>query len=166
MNFGEYIHERRQSLGISLRKAATLVGFDPAYLSRVEAGKTVPSDELVERLAKALSCEREDLFVMAGRLPDTLRPAVNEQTRSVVEAIRGTLCSTLDHAAQAVIPPRPSTGEPRAIDDGFPFEAISDIAEAESWRKEVYRPIYHIHKWWAQRLGSVFRAAMIGAALP
>jgi putative DNA methylase len=54
----------------------------------------------------------------------------------------------------------------RAIDDGFPFEALSDIAEAESWRKEVYRPIYHIHKWWAQRLGSIFRAAIIASAVP
>lgn len=45
----------------------------------------------------------------------------------------------------------------------FPFEQLSEIAELESWRKEVNRPIYHIHKWWAQRLGSVFRAILIGA---
>lgn len=55
---------------------------------------------------------------------------------------------------------------PRAIEDGFPFEKISQIAEIESWRKEIYRPIYHIHKWWAQRLGSVFRAAILASAMP
>ena len=48
----------------------------------------------------------------------------------------------------------------------FPIAAISAIARAESWRKEVYRPIYHTHKWWAQRLGSVFRAILLGASLP
>lgn len=48
----------------------------------------------------------------------------------------------------------------------FPFEHISEIAAAESWRKEVNRPIYHLHKWWAQRLGSVFRAILIGALSP
>lgn len=58
------------------------------------------------------------------------------------------------------------TESPRAIDEGFPFEWLSDIAEAESWRKEVFRPIYHPHKWWAQRLGSVFRAAIIASAVP
>jgi putative DNA methylase len=52
----------------------------------------------------------------------------------------------------------------RAIEGDFPFEFISEIAEAESWRKEVYRPIYHMHKWWARRLGSVFRAVILGAA--
>ena len=52
---------------------------------------------------------------------------------------------------------------PRAIEDGmFPFEDLSDIGELESWRKEISRPIYHIHKWWANRLGSVFRAVLLG----
>lgn len=55
----------------------------------------------------------------------------------------------------------------RAIeDDSFPFEALSDIAEIESWRKEINRPTTHIHKWWAQRLGTVFRALTIGAFAP
>jgi adenine-specific DNA methylase len=48
----------------------------------------------------------------------------------------------------------------------FPFEHLSAIAEIESWRKEINRPIYHVHKWWAQRLGSVFRAILIGAFSP
>ncbi len=53
---------------------------------------------------------------------------------------------------------------PRAIeDDAFPFETLSAIAERESWRKEINRPTTHIHKWWAQRLGTVFRAMAIGA---
>jgi len=43
----------------------------------------------------------------------------------------------------------------------FPILEISKLAEKESWRKEVNRPIYHLHKWWAQRLGSVFRAILI-----
>lgn len=56
---------------------------------------------------------------------------------------------------------------PRALeDDGFPFELLSDVAETESWRKEINRPTTHIHKWWAQRLGTVFRAVTIGAFAP
>ena len=50
--------------------------------------------------------------------------------------------------------------------DEFPIEFVSELAEMESWRKEVNRPIYHIHKWWAKRLGSVFRAILLGSALP
>lgn len=54
----------------------------------------------------------------------------------------------------------------RAIEaDSFAFDFISRIAERESWRKEVHRPIYHTHKWWAKRLGSVFRGILLGCCL-
>ena len=60
-----------------------------------------------------------------------------------------------------------STNGPRALeDDDFPFEQLSEVAELESWRKEINRPLSHIHKWWAQRLGTVFRAMVIGAFAP
>ena len=49
--------------------------------------------------------------------------------------------------------------------DSFPFEFISTLAKRESWRKEVHRPIYHVHKWWAKRLGSVFRGLVLGCVL-
>ena len=50
--------------------------------------------------------------------------------------------------------------------DAFPFEFLSVLAERESWRKEVHRPVYHVHKWWAKRLGSVFRGILLGYVLP
>jgi putative DNA methylase len=78
-----------------------------------------------------------------------------------------------DLAGMLVAEPRDVYGAPvvggrteRAIEDGFPFEFLSDIAEVESWRKEVWRPVYHTHKWWAQRLGSVFRAVILGCSVP
>ena len=59
-----------------------------------------------------------------------------------------------------------STPQPRLIEtDAFPFEFLSTVAERESWRKEIYRPIYHIHKWWANRLGTVFRGILLGCLL-
>lgn len=48
------------------------------------------------------------------------------------------------------------------IESRFPFDQLSAIAEQESWRKEVNRPASYIHKWWARRLGSVFRGLIIG----
>ena len=70
-------------------------------------------------------------------------------------------------AASAAEEDFPSFKGPCALEDNdFPFEAISQIAAVESWRKEINRPTYHIHKWWAQRLGTVFRAIVLGALAP
>ena len=58
------------------------------------------------------------------------------------------------------------TGAATALEDDFPIVEVSEVAEQESWRKEINRPIYHIHKWWATRLGSVFRAIVLAALSP
>lgn len=50
-----------------------------------------------------------------------------------------------------------------ALEWDFPLGLISTLAEKESWRKEIHRPATHTHKWWAQRLGTVFRSILVGA---
>lgn len=69
---------------------------------------------------------------------------------------------------KAVEPPKliNKTIQKQAIESDFPIIEVSKLAEKESWRKEINRPIYHIHKWWAKRLGSVLRAMIIGALTP
>lgn len=59
----------------------------------------------------------------------------------------------------------PVTLGKKVIEDGFPSGLVSQLAEHESWRKEIYRPIYYIHKWWARRLGSVFRSIIIASCV-
>lgn len=54
----------------------------------------------------------------------------------------------------------------RAIERDFPIEQVNRLAKIESYRKNIYRPVYHIHKWWAKRLGSVFRTAVLASLLP
>jgi len=165
MELAEAIKERRQEKGLSLRKAAKEVGCDAAYLSRIEGGKTSPSDEVTKQLARVLELDEDELSLMAGKLPPSLKSAAHKQPHELAEALRESLTARLEHERDRVILPT-AHAEARSIDDGFPFEGLSQIAEAESWRKEVYRPIYHMHKWWAQRLGSVFRAAILASATP
>jgi putative DNA methylase len=67
-------------------------------------------------------------------------------------------------AAKTAISSKPATTDTAtALESGFPIVEVSQVSEQESWRKEINRPIYHIHKWWATRLGSVFRAIILAA---
>lgn len=66
-------------------------------------------------------------------------------------------------SGQAVETPFTRGDRVKAIEVAFPVKEISQLAERESYRKEIFRPIYHIHKWWANRLGSVFRGIVLGA---
>ncbi|UCG01405.1 MAG: DUF1156 domain-containing protein [Candidatus Heimdallarchaeota archaeon] len=53
----------------------------------------------------------------------------------------------------------------RAIETYFPFSKVSEIAYKESNAKRYYRPVLTLHKWFARRLGSVFRSILIYASL-
>jgi putative DNA methylase len=166
MDIHAFLRTRRGQLGLSLRSVATRCSVDPAYLSRVESGAAPPSDALLGSLAEVLSVPADELMLQAGRVPVSLRTLVEREPHRVASALS-------DLAGMLVAEEGESYGAPvvrgrseRAIEDGFPFEHLSEIAEVESWRKEVWRPVYHTHKWWAQRLGSVFRAVVLGCTVP
>ena len=47
--------------------------------------------------------------------------------------------------------------------DKLPLGLMDDIAEAEAYNRVHYRPVYAIHKWFAQRPGSTFRILALAA---
>ncbi len=51
-----------------------------------------------------------------------------------------------------------------ALERDIPAAELSRIGAHESWRKEVHRPATSTHKWWAKRLGTVFRGVLTSAA--
>jgi adenine-specific DNA methylase len=53
------------------------------------------------------------------------------------------------------------TEEKAPIEEYFPIEQVNEIADKESKAKRYYRPVYTMHKWWARRLGSVFRSMLL-----
>ncbi len=166
MTFGKNIRARRLDRKLSLRSVAQAIGVDVAYLSRVEKDAVPPSLSLLDGLSKSLDLPIEEVYLLAGRVPPSLQLLVNSDPERVPAALAGL-------AELVVAEPKAAYGAPilarrgmTAIEDGFPFEYLSDVAEIESWRKEIYRPVYHQHKWWAKRLGSVFRAAILGATMP
>jgi putative DNA methylase len=46
------------------------------------------------------------------------------------------------------------------IEHDFPVEKLNRVALAEGNSK---KPVYAMHKWWARRLGSVFRMIILAA---
>ncbi|WP_229377053.1 DNA methyltransferase [Streptomyces spirodelae] len=59
-----------------------------------------------------------------------------------------------------VVPARTS------LESNFPAAMLSAVGTKESWRKEVHRPATSTHKWWAKRLGTVFRGILASATTP
>jgi len=163
MRFGTALKKAREGRKLSLRKLALRLRVNAAYLSRVEAGKVPASERLARRAAKALGADSDEWLLLAGKLPASLRKAKAHRPGKAGLASANLVAEPPVPYGRTILSCRAA----RLIEDeAFPFERLCAVAELESWRKEVNRPIYHLHKWWAQRLGSVFRALLIGAFAP
>ena len=77
-SFGELLRKIREDLRISMRSLASAAEMDPAYLSRIENGKTgAPKQETVARLADALCKEHQLEQVDCERLTRQLLVAAD-----------------------------------------------------------------------------------------
>ncbi|MCL2193848.1 MAG: helix-turn-helix transcriptional regulator [Treponema sp.] len=59
------IRERRYVLGLSQMKLAEAADISPAYVAMIELEKNFPSDEVLERIARALKMDPTELFSKA-----------------------------------------------------------------------------------------------------
>lgn len=164
MSFGAYLRKIRKRKGVSLKSLAKRLDVNFAYLSRIENEKVPPSVALVRKLAKVLSWDTDELTLLAGRVPPAWLAAIERKPTETIKRLRRAFSP--EKVAEELASYTAPIEFRKTIEDSFPCEEISEIAEHESWRKEIYRPLYHIHKWWAQRLGTVFRAIVIGACAP
>lgn len=88
MKLGPRIRRARIATCLSIRELASVVDCSPSHLCRVESGETKPSAKLLVRLATALSLDRDEVFVSAGRMPPgimrRITPAMLPKLRRVV----------------------------------------------------------------------------------
>lgn len=67
---GMRVREVRKLRGLSQEKLAEKVGVDPKQISRIEGGKSAPSLDTLEAIAKHLQVEMKDLFDFEHLVPE------------------------------------------------------------------------------------------------
>ena len=65
---GEFIRDRRIELKTGLRSLAKVVEITPSYLSDIEYGRRVPSDDVLRKIAVQLTLEFDELMARSGRV--------------------------------------------------------------------------------------------------
>lgn len=77
---GERIREIRKSRNLTQRELADLVGINFTYLSRVENDRLddeqTPREETIQRIARALQTDADELLLLARRIPDAYRDRI------------------------------------------------------------------------------------------
>ena len=66
------------------RALAMEVGVGAPHISKIEAGREIPSDELLRKVAEALSCDFDELLLVAKRMPlDLMETLASDPQRSL-----------------------------------------------------------------------------------
>jgi len=83
MKFGDYIRQKREANGWTQPEAAAKIDIEQSYLSKLETGKSYPSEDIFNRLLQAYDIDTGDLSrsIFSAEL-DKLREI--KEVRSVV----------------------------------------------------------------------------------
>ncbi len=67
-NLGEVIRQQRVSIPLTLQELAAMSGVSASHLGRMERGDRFPSAHVLQKIAKPLGFDEDELFVLAGFL--------------------------------------------------------------------------------------------------
>jgi len=67
-DFGEVVRQQRVMQSLTLGELAKRSGVSASHLGRIERGERFPSARVLQRLAKPLGFEENELFALAGYL--------------------------------------------------------------------------------------------------
>lgn len=85
---GKHLRDLRKKKQKSLKKAAPELEVSPSYLSKMENGKVMPSQQTAERLANYYDTDVESLNVMAGRLPEDVIDILQGNPAEAIKFLR------------------------------------------------------------------------------
>ena len=82
MTFGEFIKEKRQEKGITLRAFADMIDIAPAYMSDIEKAKrNAPTQEILDKMVSVLGLSQEEaneLYDLAASSKDAIAQDLKE----------------------------------------------------------------------------------------
>lgn len=94
MRFGDHIRELRRARGWTQPEAAGLVGIEQSYLSKLEAGKSYPSEDVFSSLVNVYKLDPADMT-------DKLFPAELDRLREISQVRESLLRQRRDDEATA-----------------------------------------------------------------
>lgn len=62
-SFGEYLRNRREQLGLPLRRVAAELDIDTSILSKIERSERVATKEMLPTLAKTLEIQEKEIQI-------------------------------------------------------------------------------------------------------
>jgi len=83
-NLGEFIKEKREAMGLSLRDASKLSGVSHTHIRDIEDGRSTPSFEMVMKFLKAYIVDIGEFLSQTGYLPPNVEPVKKSKRLPII----------------------------------------------------------------------------------
>jgi transcriptional regulator with XRE-family HTH domain len=87
-HFAERLRRLRRKKGVGLKRAAPQLGVSYTYLSKIENNRAVPSADLLERIASYYETDKDELLILADKIPDDVRRILRDNPREALDFLR------------------------------------------------------------------------------
>ena len=87
-SIGQRIKRERLSRDMTQRNLAAAVSVGVPHISKIEAGRESPSDELLRKIAEALGCDSDEFLLVARRVPDEFMDKLAADPAESLEFLR------------------------------------------------------------------------------
>ena len=87
-SFGSYINKLRTEQRIGVRELGRAVDVTGMHISNIEKGKSLPSPELIVKLANVLNVDVDEMSHMANHIAPEVVDVIQNQPRTVPNFLR------------------------------------------------------------------------------
>jgi transcriptional regulator with XRE-family HTH domain len=82
------VRDLRKKKGVGLKRMAPEIEVEYTYLSKIENGYVLPSADVLNRIARYLDYDKDELMILADRMPADIRDILRDNPREALEFLR------------------------------------------------------------------------------
>lgn len=75
---GQKIRNLRLKKGLSIKRLSILLKVNYTYISHIERDKSIPSEDILKKLARKLGADEEELKILSGKVPEDIKKLLYE----------------------------------------------------------------------------------------
>lgn len=96
-SFASKLNHLRKNKRIGIRTLASKLGVSYTYISHIEAGRVIPSEKLIKKIARFFKVNAEELLVRSGKLPRDVKKIIYEHPEEAIFLLRESFASYTSH---------------------------------------------------------------------
>jgi len=87
-SLGTLLKSFRKKSGLSIKNLSNHLDVNYTYISKIENDKSMPSEEILSKIASIFNYDKEELLIRAGKIPEDIIDILRENPKEAANFLR------------------------------------------------------------------------------